>query len=225
MAKTTDTAKAQPPAQPVDDQAQLLRRIDALMSPAQKGDRKAMNELRPAMRAAWGEAWHDHLTSPADAVRLEQLETTMGDNLLVREAWERRAKALQRDLEGPAPTPLESILCERVALCWLDAQLVDLLLAVNGAPGKSIASGDYYSRRAERAQRRYLDAALALARVRRLLAPVVAQVNIAQPGAQQLNIASPAQPANATPVAAPGAPVAVVTSPTWPPAATKETQP
>lgn len=206
--------KAQPPAK-TNERDTLNDHMDR----AQRGDRKAMDALRPAMREIWGEQWETHLTSPADAVRDKLLEATLGDNLLVCEAWVRRAEALQRELEGPAATPLERILCERIATCWLDAQLADMTFATKSAASMTFAAGDYWQRRQERAQRRYLDATLALARVRRLLAPVVAQVNIAQPGAQQLNIASPAQPAtpaNATPVA-PAPPVAVVTSPTWPP--------
>jgi len=42
-----------------------------------------------------------------------------------------------------------------------------------------------------RAHRRYLGACVALARVRRLLYPMVAQINVAQPGAQQVNMATP----------------------------------
>jgi hypothetical protein len=190
--------------------------MTALIKRSQEGDQQAMDSLRSKLREL--DRWEETYTGPAQASRDKLLEVTLGRNLLVREAWARRAKTLQRELAGPAPTPLERLLCERIATCWLDVQLADMLFASKSGEGMTFAAGDYYQRRQDRAQRRYLDATLALARVRRLLAPVVAQVNIAQPGAQQLNIASPAQPASATPVAAPAAPVAVVTSPTWPPA-------
>lgn len=203
VAKTTDKVKARGEARTgkrsVDtvamggERARLEQRMDALMAGAQAGDSRAMDDLRPALHEAWGAQWEDALTGPAEAARSRLLEATMGSNLLAREAWERRAKALQRDLEGPAPMPLERILCERVATCWLDTQLADLAAASRGSGRMALTVGEYWQRRQERAQRRYLDAALALARVRRLLAPVVAQVNIAQAGAQQLNVALPTQ--------------------------------
>jgi hypothetical protein len=128
------------------------------------------------------------------------LEATVGKNLLDREMWERRAAAMEQELAGPHPTPLERTLCERIASCWLDAQLADLVFAARLKESMSIAAGDYYQRRQDRAHARYLAAVQALARVRRLLAPVVAQVNIAQPGAQQVNLAAPSPtPALAAP--------------------------
>lgn len=200
------------------DLAKVGRIIDDLTGRAQHGDSKAMSQLRDAYKTVGDTTWEKGYTGPAEAARDKLLEATIGNNLLVREAWARRSSALQRDLEGPAPTPLERILCERIAICWLDAQLADMLYASKVAAGTTFTAGDYYQRHQDHAQRRYLDATIALARVRRLLAPIMQQVNIAQPGAQQLNIAQPATPASATPVAPAAQAVAVVTSPTWPPA-------
>lgn len=50
-----------------------------------------------------------------------------------------------------------------------------------------LAQADYYRRCVDRAHRRYLSAIRTLALVRRLLRPVVAQVNI---GAQQVNVSA-----------------------------------
>ncbi len=92
------------------------------------------------------------------------------------------------------PTPLERTLCERIASCWLDVQLADLVFAAKRKAGMSFAADDYYQRRQDRAHARFLAAVQALARVRRLLAPVVAQVNIAHPGEQEVNLAAPGPP-------------------------------
>lgn len=171
------------------------KRVTALMEHAQRGDTKAMQDLRLLLMQA--PDWEQNQPGPATCARRVLLEATLGKNLLVREAWERRAEAMEKELAGPNPTPLERTLCERIASCWLDVQLVDLNFAAKLKESMSIPAGDYYQRRQDRAHARYLTAVQALARVRRLLAPVVAQVNIAQPGAQQLNVATVAPVTNA----------------------------
>lgn len=171
------------------DQAQLHRVMGDLMNSAQHGDKKAMGKLRDAWNAVGDREWEKTLTGPADAARDKLLEA-LGDNLLLREAWARRTRGLQRDLEGANPTALERTLCERIATCWLDVQFADMQYAAKSVAGMSLQAGDYWRRGQERAQRRYLDAIIALARVRRLLAPIMQQVNIATPGSQQVNIAA-----------------------------------
>lgn len=197
-AKTNATQTPQPPAKAErsleqiahdGDQAELQRTMGDLMNRAQHGDSKAMTKLRDAWNAVGEREWEKTLVGPADAARDKLLEA-LGDNLLLREAWARRTRGLQRDLEGPAPTPLERTLCERIATCWLDTQLADMQYASKSVAGMSLVAGDYWRRSQERAQRRYLDATIALARVRRLLAPIMQQVNIAAPGSQQVNIAA-----------------------------------
>lgn len=206
---------AKTPAKTADAQADVQADVNDLAKRAQHGDHVAMDSLRAKIAIAFGAQWETQLPRPAEHARGKMIEAALGGDLLMREAWERQADTMQRELAGPAATLLERLLCERIATCWLDTQLAEMLYAGKVAAGTTFAAGEYHQRRVDRAQRRYLDATLALARVRRLLAPVVAQVNIAQPGAQQLNIA---QPASATPVAPAAPPVAVVTSPTWPPA-------
>lgn len=170
---------------------------DELLRRAQRGDHKALHDIITTMRACHGEDWDKLLPGPTQRVRETLLRGMMGNDLLEREIWMMRTTALQRELEGPAPTPLERTLSERAATCWLDVQLTDLTWAQRLGEEMTIATGEYWQRRQERAQRRYLDATMSLARARRLLAPMIAQVNIAQAGAQQLNLANP----NLTPAA------------------------
>jgi hypothetical protein len=130
----------------------------------------------------------------------------------VREAWERRALTLQAELEGGNCTPLERILCGRIATCWLDVHLADLSFAAKYKGNMTLGQLTFYQARQDRAHKRYLSAVESLARVRRLLrpGPLVAQVNIAQPGANQLNVAAGAAEA----IAAPGdEPVATLVTP------------
>ena len=50
---------------------------------------------------------------------------TGGDGSLEKEAMTRKLDSLFDELAGPTPTPLERILCERVALCYLDTFEMD----------------------------------------------------------------------------------------------------
>jgi hypothetical protein len=180
---------------------QLRERMTALIGRAQEGDAKAMAELRPILAKL--PDWETLYENPAAIARSTLLEAVAGKNLFVREAWQRRTQRLQTELEGPTPTPLEHILCGRIASCWLDAHLADLTFAGKLKVGMTFGAGEYYQKRQDSAHKRYLSAVLTLAKVRRLLAPVVAQVNIAAPGAQQLNVAAPATPVTPAKSAAP----------------------
>jgi hypothetical protein len=177
---------------PVAPDAAEHARVTGLIVRAQGGDAQALHDLRALM--VWAPSWHQQYPGPVTRVRRMLLEATVGKNLLDREMWERRAAAMEQELAGPHPTLLERTLCERIASCWLDVQLADLTCAEKLKESLSFAAGDFWQRRQDRSHARYLSAVQTLARVRRLLAPVVAQVNIAQPGAQQLNVASVGRP-------------------------------
>jgi hypothetical protein len=97
---------------------------------------------------------------------------------------------MAEELAGPNPTPLEHLLCQRIATCHLALHLMESS-KVEYASGQPFNNDDeeHWEMLKNRAQRRYLDAILALAKVRRLLVPASGQVNIAEAGAQQLNAA------------------------------------
>src|SRR5262249_1226928 len=167
-----------------------------LIERAQHGDQKAMVTIRGLLRdvpelekAILGV---DRSFDPGTYARLAMLAAALDKKeLLTCEMWARRAAALERELAGPNVTALERNLCQRVATCWLDVQLADLIYASSQQTSMSYTASEYFQRRQDRANARYLAAVMALARVRRLLAPIAQQVNIAQPGAQQLNVAQP----------------------------------
>jgi hypothetical protein len=83
--------------------------------------------------------------------------------------------AMRAELAGPAANPLETLLAERVVMCWLQLSILD------GCAGSEEGfQGDAFGKRVERAQRVYLQAIKALAEIRRLEIPAAAvQVNIA----------------------------------------------
>ena len=105
-------------------------------------------------------------------------------NLFFQEALIRKLDLLRAELTGPAPTPLERLLAERVAACWLQLHLADSILAQQ--EGKlTLAQGEYHQRSRDRAHKRYLTSIKTLALIRKLAVPVL-QVNIAR---KQVNVA------------------------------------
>ncbi|HTE19411.1 MAG TPA: hypothetical protein VK689_13635 [Armatimonadota bacterium] len=123
--------------------------------------------------------------------------TAAGENALRREALERKMDSLRAELEGPTPTPLEKLLVERVALCWLQANYEDIIDAQNRT-GRTWTASLSQQKRAETAQRRFLAAVKTLATVRRLALPAL-QVNIAAHGGKQVNVANLAAPSDEAP--------------------------
>jgi hypothetical protein len=87
-------------------------------------------------------------------------------------------------------SPLEKMLIDQVALCWLRLSIVELKHVNNTRGSTGIPQADYWDRTLSAAQRRYLRAIETLARVRRLLRPSAVQVNI---GTQQVNVANMAK--------------------------------
>jgi hypothetical protein len=156
--------------------------LQALVRRAAKGDPSAL----PAVRAALADpaavrAFGGDLAVQAEASLVHAMA---GGNLGFREAVSRKLELLRAELAGPDPTPLERLLAERAAACWLQVQHADIRYAQNQAK-LSIKQADYHQRRMDAAHRRYLSALKALALVRKLAVPVL-QVNIAK---KQVNVA------------------------------------
>jgi hypothetical protein len=121
----------------------------------------------------------------AKSVERSWLELMAGENLCAQEGLRRRLSEMRDRLAGPQPTPLERLLAEQVAACWLQLQQAQGVYIRN--LGKiSESQLEYCERRIDAASRRYLHAIKTLAQVRRLIVPVV-QVNIAE---KQVNIAA-----------------------------------
>lgn len=108
-----------------------------------------------------------------------------GDNLLAREAIATRLEELRTELAGPSPTPVERLLAERAAVCWLHVYQLEVLSAGKLRQGMGAGLAEHFQKTLDRAHKRYLSALKALADVRRLAGPAV-QVNIAR---KQVNVA------------------------------------
>lgn len=106
-----------------------------------------------------------------------------GGDLSVREAIHAKLAALRKELLGENPTPVEALLVERVAACWL--QVHDAEIRYNAArKDMTLQQGDYHQRRMDATNRRYLAALKALALVRKLAVPAL-QINVAK---RQVNV-------------------------------------
>lgn len=156
--------------------------VRRVLERAEKGDATVLPALRkllerPGLREVYG-----NLARLADRSLIEALGT---DNLAFKEGLASKLEVLRAELAGPDATPLERLLAERIATCWLHVNDAEVRNAQ--AKGLTIEAGDYHQRRLDRAHKRYLSALKTLALVRKLAVPVL-QVNIAR---KQVNVAGP----------------------------------
>lgn len=168
-----------PVPKPADD-------LDRLLARARKGDRTALPAVRellrnPAAVAALG-------GELAELAERSFVQAMSPDDLAFREAVARKLQLLKAELLGADPSPVDRLLVERVAACWLQVQDADVRAAQ--ATGQSPKWFELYQRRMELANRRFLAAVKTLAQVRKLALPVL-QVNIAK---KQVNVAAGAVP-------------------------------
>jgi hypothetical protein len=113
------------------------------------------------------------------------IRQSTGKNIAIQEALRQKINAVRDDLAGPNPTPLERILCERVALCWFDAHEMDRRFI--NQTDITLTVAEYRESRRDRAHRRFLAACRTLATVRKLALPAI-QLNLAN---QQVNVTGP----------------------------------
>ena len=163
-------------------QADHLR---ALLRQAQQGDVDAEVEARSRLKHDQAlQAIYDGWANVARQAKSSAI-ALMADDRLMRDSLLRQVAVVQAEVAGATPSPLEALLAERIAMCWLQVHYADALYTRQAKEGVPMPQGDYLQRHHDRAHRRYLAAIKALAQVRRLLSPAV-QVNVAQ---QQVNVA------------------------------------
>jgi hypothetical protein len=153
------------------DHAELAK----IVNRAQKGDTSTLPVLRRMLENP--EIVNNFGGNLAVQVERSIIEAIAGADLVFKLALYRKLESLRAELAGPTPSPLERLMAERAATCWLF--LHDLELRLVQAKKLTIADASYRQRALDRAQKRYLGALKALATVRRLAVPVL-QVNIAK---------------------------------------------
>jgi len=171
-----------------DGQRERVNELQALADAADDGDREARGRLRRELRDSAPEVVA-RCSDTATNYRGLLAKAASGGNPLVREAILERSRLMASELAGPNPTPLEMLLCDRVASLWV---LVELQEALNSAWYSGQTKGKtspafmlQMVRLQESAHRRYLQAIKTLAQVQKLRGPSRLQVNI---GGQHVNV-------------------------------------
>ena len=121
------------------------------------------------------------------------LRSTMIDGFIAqdsaRQAIETNMKVICHQLGYNQSPMIEKLLIDNVVNCWLRLQWVEYQLAsFMGKSGVRFAEIEYWEKRLSASQRRYLRACETLARVRKITRATM-QINIAEEGSQQVNIA------------------------------------
>ena len=152
----------------------------ALIDRAQDGDEEALPLLRKVLDE---EPRVARIIDLARNVEHSFIEKLSGNDVFTQEAIPRNLNTMREEIAGENPSPLERLLSERIAVCWLELQYFQAVYTQN--MGKlTITQSDYHQRRIDKAHRRYLSSIKALAQIRKLGSAV--QINIAE---KQINTA------------------------------------
>ena len=156
-------------------QDEVLERLQRLVERAERGDESVLGELRAALDVnPWVWERYGDLAQQSQAA---WLLLVAGRNLLLLESARRKAEQLRAELAGPAPSPLERLLIERIVATWLQVHYSDASYAQ--LKGTNPAQHTAALQRQNSAQQRYLQAVKALATVRKLLRPGLSPVDLA----------------------------------------------
>ncbi len=93
--------------------------LSQLLERARQGDAAALPALRQYLERT-PELWRDYGDLAAQ-VRVVWVRLASGPDLLRVECLTRQLDALVAEVAGASPSPLERLLAERVAICWLQA--------------------------------------------------------------------------------------------------------
>lgn len=150
-------------------------KLRTLLERAEAGDATALPPIRELLKdprvvnALGGDLAH--------RARMTLISKFTGKNLFTKECLESKLDLMRAELAGSNPSPLESLLVDRIVTCWLHLHHLEMLYSQKES--MNLELGIYFQRCIDRAQKRYLSAIKTLAVVRRLALPAL-QVNIAQ---------------------------------------------
>jgi hypothetical protein len=168
--------KTKPPA-PGRETRELLQR-------ASEGDEDSRQAIRALLADGdRGRHYLESFGSSAEWLKRTIVRKAAGENVASQEAIRRVIESVRAELAGPDPTPMERLLAERAALCWMLVNWYE-----NSAlkcDRLSIAQANHQQLKIDRAHSRFLSAIRTLAQVRKLALPTL-QLNIAR---NQVNVA------------------------------------
>lgn len=158
---------------------------EALLDRALSGDSTVMPELRPILESS-----HSELVVTfglTNRLYKRIVESIAGNkNLFCHDIWKRECQMLEQGLAGPEATPIERVLAEQAALCWLALRRAELRLEAVAAtqPGELKA----YIAPVDSAHRRLMSTLRTLSQIQGLNVPVSVQLNV---GENQINMVPP----------------------------------
>jgi hypothetical protein len=170
-ATSPNSTRSAPTAPPPNQDPEARARLECLVQRAQQGDEGALAELRRVLDAH-PDFWQRYgdLALQAQAAWLHLIS---GQNVLLREALQRKLDQLKAELAGTDPSPLEKLLVERATATWLQLQYADAAYA-QAKVNSSSAQHQSIQRRQNSAQQRHFQAVKMLVTVRKLLSPAQA---------------------------------------------------
>jgi hypothetical protein len=163
-----------PNADPAAAQAAVKKFLDR----CQAGDESTVPVLKDLLQ---NPATVDLLGGDLAAAAERRLaKAVSGQGTIVREAILAKGAQLRAELSLPGQSPVERLLVERAAACWLQLADADTRILL---PDMPLPWKEHYRRRQDSAHRRFLGAVRTLAQVRRLAAPVLRPAPAPMPAA------------------------------------------
>ena len=160
----------------IEQRRETLTRLRDLLKQTEKGDEKVVPTIREILDQSPDLAWSfRNLGKMTERLLINEMT---GEDLLAKEMIEHQLESMRSEIASEHPSPLELLLTERIVATWLQVQLFESHYA-SGLGKHTLAQGNYYQKRLDRAHRNHLSAIRTLAQIRKL-GPAAVQINIAQ---------------------------------------------
>jgi len=167
----------------LEERRETLVRLHDLIDETEKGDKEVVPAIREILDRSPDLAWRmRNVGRMAELLLIKHI--TKDEDLAAKEMIEHQLDSMRSEIAGEHPSPLDLLLTERVVATWLQVQLFEGLYA-SGLGKHTLAQGNYYQKRLDRAHRNHLSAIRTLAQIRKM-GPAV-QINIAE---KQINTTS-----------------------------------
>ncbi len=168
----------------VDRDYIATKEVEDLMTmvDADDPDPRDVAALRAALKST-PDLWRSvgNMMNNAATHLIDTLTVPKTMELALRQGW----KSLADDLDANDAAPLEQLLIQQVVLSWLRLGFVEYLHAETTTGAATLPVADYWDKRLNAAQRRFLRACETLARVRKINLQAI-QINIADQQVNQL---------------------------------------
>lgn len=169
--QTSKDNQKSPEGSLVDDRKALRDVIER----AQDGDKSVLLALQRVLKEE--PKISSIFVDLASSLESSLVKRMANGDLMVEECMPHNLKEMKKELAGDDPLPLEKLLVERIAVCWLELQYFEILYAQNMG-SFSIVQSEHHQKRLDRAHKRYLSSIRTLAQIRKM-GPAV-QINIAE---------------------------------------------